>query len=134
MGRQRLTPIPSDLAAVCKRFEKWRATRVGRSRIPASLWDLAVSLAKSHSVYRVSKTLRVSYRGLKRRVAAASARPSQEKCFSAFVELDLSRSFPPEECIIDLADRDGSKMTIRLKGSSSVDVTALSSAFFGRGR
>jgi len=133
MGRQRLKPLPSDLAAVCKRFEQWRATRVGRSRIPASLWDLAVSLAKSHSVYRVSKTLRVSYHGLKRRVAAA-AQPSQEKCISPFVELDLSRSFPPEECIIDLADRDGSKMTIRLKGSSSVDVTALSSAFFGRGR
>jgi len=67
MGRQRLKPLPSDLAAVCKRFEQWRATRVGRSRIPASLWDLAVSLAKSHSVYRVSKTLRVSYHGLKRR-------------------------------------------------------------------
>ena len=134
MGRQNYTSLPSDLASACRRFEKWRATRKGRSRIPASLWELAVSLAETHGVSRVSKTLRVSYRGLKRRAATAAPPPTQEKSFSPFVELDLCGSFSPKECIIELEAPKGRKMTIRLKGSSPMDVIALSSAFFGRGR
>ena len=134
MVHARPISLPLDLASVCERFEKWRATRVGRSRIPASLWDHAVTLAKTHGVYRVSKTLRVSYHGLKSRVAAAAVPPPQEESISPFVELDLSRSFSPEECIIELEERDGSKMTIRLKGSSSVDVIELAGSFFGHCR
>ena len=133
MGRQ-APSLPSDLKAAIKRFEEWRATRTGRSRVPESLWSLAVSVAKLHGIWRVAKALRVNYEGLKRRVTAKKSPTPKEESFSPFVELDLSRSFPPKECIIELEERDGPKMTIHLKGTDSIDVIGLSKSFFGRGR
>jgi hypothetical protein len=133
MGRQ-APSLPSDLKAAIKRFEEWRATRTGRSRIPESLWSLAVSMAKTHGIWRVAKALRVNYEGLKRRVTAKKSPTPKEESFSPFVELDLSRSFHPKECIIELEERDGPKMTIHLKGTDSIDVIGLSKSFFGRGR
>ncbi len=124
--------LPSDLKAAWTRFEKWRTTRSGRGRIPDALWDLAVQVAQPHGIYRVAKALRLDYQGLKRR-AAARLSCAPEESPSPFVELDLSRSFLPMECVLELEEGDGSKMTIRLKGSSSVDVIGLSKAFFGRG-
>lgn len=124
--------IPSDLKAVRKRFEQWRATRSGRSRVPESLWSLAVPAAKAHGIYRVSQVLRVNYQGLKRRVADAKPVSRPEESSSPFVEFDLSRSFSPTECLIQLEDHKGSKMTIRHTGSSSLDAIALCDVFFGR--
>ena len=133
MGRQEST-LPSDLKAAGARFEKWRTTRSGRGRIPDTLWALAVHVAQRHGIYRVARTLRLDYQGLKRRVAAAKPPSPQDESFPPFLELDLSRSFSPMECVLELEERDGPKMTIRFKGSSPVDVIALSTAFFGRGR
>lgn len=133
MGRQN-HDHPSDLKAACTRFEKWRTTRSSRGRIPDALWDLAVHVAQTHGTYRVARALRLDYQGLKRRAAAAISSCAQEESSSPFVELDLSRSFFPTECVLELEEGDGSKMTIRLKGSSSVDVIGLSKTFFGRGR
>lgn len=133
MGRQ-ASILPSDLKAAVAHFEKWRATRSGRGRIPDTLWSLAVDVAQHHGIYRVAKTLRLDYQGLKRRVAAAKPLSPQEESFPPFVELDLSRSFSPMECVLELEDRDGPKMTIRFKGSSPVDVIGLSKVFFGQGR
>lgn len=134
MGRQNPTSLPSDLKAIRQRFEKWRTTRSGRSRVPESLWSLAVPAAKTHGIYRVSQVLRINYQGLKRRVTAVKPPSLQKESISPFVELDLSRSFPPTESLIELNERGGAKMTIRLRGSSSVDVIGLTRAFFGRGR
>ena len=133
MARQ-APSLPSDLDAAINHFEEWRATRTGRSRVPESLWSLAVSVAKTHGVWRVAKALRVNYEGLKRRVAAKKIPPPKEDSFSPFVELDLSRSFHPKECTIELEERDGPKMTIHLKGTDSIDVIGLSKSFFGRSR
>lgn len=124
-----LLSLPRDLKTACKRFEAWRRTRVGRSRIPAELWDLAVSLAERHGNSRVSKTLRLSYRDLQRHVART--KPMVPPPDSSFLELDLGRSFPLPESVIELQDPKGSKITIRLPGSNSLDVIALSNAFFG---
>jgi hypothetical protein len=134
MVRRNPSSVPSDLKAVRKRFEDWRTTRSGRSRIPESLWSLAVPVAKRHGIYRVSQVLRVNYQGLKRRVTATKPPSLQGESLSPFVELDLSRSFSPTECIIELEERGGPKMTIRTQRSNSVDVIGLTNAFFGRGR
>ncbi|MBC8443848.1 MAG: hypothetical protein H8D81_01900 [Deltaproteobacteria bacterium] len=134
MGGQK-HDLPSDLKAARTRFEKWRTTRSGRSRIPDALWDLAVQVVQTHGVYRVAKALRLDYQGLKRHAAAARPSCAQKESSSPFVELDLSGSFfPTTECVLELEEGDGSKMTIRLKGTSSVDVIGLSKTFFGRGR
>jgi len=129
---KKVASIHSDLTAACKRFEEWRTTRPHRGRIPDELWELATSLAERHGSYRVSKTLRLNYQDLKRRAVSVRSSFPQQKPTSSFVELDLSRSFTPSQCLIELEESKGSKMTIRLMGSSEVDVIALSNAFFGR--
>ena len=125
-----LKSLPRDLKTARQRFEAWRGTRVGRSRIPAELWDLAVSLAERHGSSRVSKALRLSFRDLKRRIARAKP-IVPHPASSSFVELDLRRSFPLPESVIELQEPKGAKITIRLTGSTSLDVIALSNAFFG---
>jgi hypothetical protein len=126
--------LPSDLKAAFKRFENWRLTRTRRGRIPAALWELAVSLAERHGSYRVSKTLRLSYRDLKRRVASAKPSLPHQEPLSSFVEFDLSLSLPLPECVVEFQEPKGSKMMIRLAGTSAVDLIALSKVFFGHVR
>ena len=132
--RRKSSALPSDLQSACKRFENWRSSRRNRSRIPEALWDMAVPVAKVHGVYHVAKTLRLNYEGLKRRVDAAKHPSPQAENRIPFVEVELGRPFSPTECTIELEACNGTKMTIRLKGSDSVDVIALSNAFLGRRR
>jgi hypothetical protein len=49
--------LPEDIQAVRERFETWRQTRLGRSRIPAALWAAAAQLARRHGVHRVARVL-----------------------------------------------------------------------------
>jgi len=130
MARQALSSLPFDLEAVRQRFEEWRKTRTGRSRIPESLWSRAIAASKAHGVYLVSKALRLDYLRLKHRVSAAR-NPSQGS-LSPFVEVGLSRTFPSAEWTIELQEKDGARMTVHLKGSGSLDLADLSRSFFGR--
>ncbi len=58
------TPSPS-LNEVQKRIEQWRKGPHGPRLMPEELWEAAASLSKNYSVYKICKTLRVSYRSLK---------------------------------------------------------------------
>ena len=49
---------PARLEAVRRRFEFWRRTREGRSRIPDVLWNSAVELSATYGIHRTAKTLR----------------------------------------------------------------------------
>lgn len=49
--------LPEDIQAVRERFEAWRQTRPGRSRIPAELWAAAAGLTRRHGVHRVARAL-----------------------------------------------------------------------------
>lgn len=130
MGHPVLDSLPCDLKTAWRQFDKWRCSRSGRSRIPESLWSVATAAAKTHGLYRASKALRLDYFRLKQRVQAET--PLERA--SAFMELDLSRSFPSTECTIEMQEQDGAKMTVHLKGTASVDLISLSGAFFGRSR
>ena len=68
--------LPGDLVQGQSRFEAWRGLRKVGSRIPQSLWKLAVRLANAHGVSRTALALRIDYYGLKKRVAAADESPS----------------------------------------------------------
>ncbi len=58
-------------AAARQRFERWRATRRGRGRIPDRLWMSAVKLASAYGLCRTARTLGLDYNALKKRVASA---------------------------------------------------------------
>ena len=123
-------PVPRPLALATERFEKWRKRGRARRKIPDRLWDLARSLAETYGVNRTAQALRLDYYDLKGRVEASgpSGAPDAETA-ATFVEL-LPQS--GGECVVEIEDRRGAKMTIRLPGP--VDAVALAKSFLGRRR
>ena len=143
-------PVPTRLEAVRRRFERWRRTRKGHSRIPAPLWTAAVKLAEAYGLCRTARTLGLDYSALKRHVASAGpgdspgarmagakttrARTAAQETASAFVELLPSERAGSPECIVELEDPRGAKMRIHLTGRQSLEVvTAVSRVLFGAG-
>jgi hypothetical protein len=135
---RRGSELAAELGAVRERIERWREHRRRGSPMPAELWDAAASLARTHGVYAVSRELRVSYESLRRR--ASGARPRREvghaPC-SGFVELSAAQLLAgplalTEGAVVEVTDRTGSRLTVRLGGGDELDVVELVGAFLGR--
>ena len=123
--------VQSDLPAAFwraqRKIEQWRQRRRPRARIPEELWREAAELAGSYGINRTAKALRLDYYSLKNRVAAAAR--SGERA-SGFVEI-LPGGMPVSrpECTIEVEDRSGVKMRIRLQGGDFPDVAGLIGVF-----
>lgn len=135
MDQQFIPTAKPTLEDVRQRFEQWRESRKHRTPIPDSLWEGAVSLCADHSIYRISRSLRLDYNVLKRRVCN-----SHPECLpksvtsSAFVELDLKASLPEAECLMEMEDKDGTKMKMHIKGRLCFDPLEFMKVFLGQGR
>jgi hypothetical protein len=122
--------VPRPLVRASQRFENWRKRGPRRRKIPDGLWDLARTLAESYGVNPTARALRLDYYDLKRRVEAARpSGPPDPETGATFVEV-LPRL--GGECVVEIEDRRGAKMTIRHPGP--VDVVALTKSFLGRRR
>ena len=123
----------SDIEAVRRPLEAWRRRRKHRDRIPEPLWAGMTKLARAYGVSRVSAALRVPYYALKDRVAGSqkSLAISPPK-LPHFIELKPLPSAPSAVCLVELEDRAGSKMTLRLEPGMGVDALALLEAFWRR--
>ena len=124
-----------------QRFGRWREGRTGSERIPQELWSAAVAMAKQHRVYRVSRTLRLDYNGLKKLVGpvVAAKRPARRTARRAatvdtqFVELFAA---PPAkacaacECTVELHNVRGAKMRVELNGAGLAGLERLCSSFW----
>jgi hypothetical protein len=79
-------PIPEPVAQLQRQLDQFRSTQSRRMKLPESLWQAAVELARQHGVYSVAHPLRLDYMGLKKRLTAA---PNLRRKTSkpAFVEL-----------------------------------------------
>ncbi len=121
--------VPTPLARAAQRFEKWRRSRTKRE-IPERLWNLATKLGDKYGVNRTAQALRLGYHDLRRRVEAAGQKAaSGSETAATFVEVLPSRG---GECVVEIEDRQGTKMTIRLSGP--VDVVALTRSFLEKRR
>jgi hypothetical protein len=125
---KRFQPDASKLIDCLKRrFDKWRKFRKPRSRIPERLWKAAIQTAQQCGLNRTAKALHLDYYTLKQRIEASSG--IQESA-PAFIELSPADSGATPECVIELENRNGSKMRIQIKGMGAPDLNALSSAFW----
>ncbi len=116
-------PIPEPVAQLQRQLDQFRSTQSRRTKLPESLWQAAVELARQHGVYSVAHPLRLDYMGLKKRLTAApSLRRKRSK--PTFVEL-LAPHPPLEECAIELESSGGSKMRIQWKTTAPPDWTSL---------
>ncbi len=147
MSSRKTQAIPARLEAGRRRFERWRRTRKGHSRIPEPLWTSAVKLAGAYGLCRTVRTLGLDYNALKRHVAsahsddspgpktaaamAAQQKAAAQKRGTAFVELVPPQPACLPEYIVELEHPDGAKMRIHLKGAESPDLAALTQSFWG---
>jgi hypothetical protein len=115
------------------RIEQWRATRTKRTEMPEDLWAEAARLTRAFGINQIAKTLRLDYYSLKARAEDLPGDPIPPAVRPAFVEIDAPQSLLTASCIID-AEHGGEKLTIRVSGSSPVDVLPLLHAFWSRGR
>jgi hypothetical protein len=153
MRTRQTRDLPARLEGVRQRFERWRGTHRARSRIPDLLWTAAVKMAQRHGIHRTSRTLRLDYYSLKKRLeeeSAVSSPASPREPVTTFLELASSanRVFAsattadhlpvaparcaagPCECTLEVEDTEGAKMRVHLKGIEAPDLVALSRSFW----
>jgi hypothetical protein len=120
----------SQLERAQHRFELWRKTRKRCSRIPESLWDSAVELAREHGVHRTSRALRLDYYSLKKRLSSVGGAPRRPQTEATFVELLPPGATVHSTCTIEMENAQGGKMKIQLQGLGTTDLSILSSSFW----
>ena len=119
----------SSIEQVEEQFKTWRRTRAKRCAIPDELWQAAESLYPEYSLYRISKALRLNYTDLKHRI---EQKPSTVVTKAGFIELDLSDSIHPAECLVEMQDSTGAKMRMHFKGNAGLDLLELGKVFWSK--
>ena len=118
------TPIPEPIAQLQLQLDQFRSTQPPRTKLPESLWQAAVELARQHGVYPVAHPLRLDYMGLKKRLSGvANLRRKPEQ--PAFVELIAPRPVRIDEYVIEFESSSGGKMRILWKAAAPPDWASL---------
>jgi hypothetical protein len=122
----------TDLNHLRHQLDRWRQSP-SATRLPAALWTSAATLATTHGVGQVARTLRLDYNKLKRQVPQAPA-PSVPIATPSFVELRPSQWLTQAAavCRIELSDPAGAKMTVDLPCDPAT-VMGMAQAFWRRG-
>jgi len=116
--------IPMQLEEARQQLEAWRSTHRPRCHIPDSLWKRAAELASQHGLYLTSRTLRVDYMRLKKRVQPVSPERKTTE-LPGFVELMAPATARIAECVVEL-EGVGGRMRIQLKGITAAELVGLS--------
>jgi hypothetical protein len=132
MGR-RAQPVSAGVKQLRTRIERWRTTRERRTAMPPRFWAEAARLAQRHGVSPVARTLRISFEGLRRRIAESTTGPTATVGRpSAFVELtgaELLGEPVVAGTVVEVSDAGGMRLAIRLTRGTEVDVASLVAAF-----
>ena len=122
MRTSKRVQLPKDLARGRRQFQAWRATRQTGSRIPQTLWSLAVRLVKTHGVSRTASALGLDYYCLKKRTEQTADQPQSSG--PAFVEL-TSPVVVSKQGLFELDNGAGARIRVQLVGYDAADVVAL---------
>jgi len=119
--------IPEPIAQLQHQLDQFRSTQPGRRKLPESLWQAAVELAREHGVYSVAHPLRLDYMGLKKRLGGTGgvSQPRRKASQPAFVELIAPRAATLQECVIEFESLGGGKVRIQWKAAAPPDWTSL---------
>jgi hypothetical protein len=116
--------IPEPIAQLQRQLDQFRSTQPRRKKLPESLWQAAVELAREHGVYPVARPLRLDYMGLKKRLGGDSHR-RRKATKPAFVELIAPNAATLRECVIEFESLSGGKVRIQWKAAAPPDWTTL---------
>ena len=79
MNRKSTLPIPEAILQLQRQLDQFRSTQPRRTKLPESMWQAAVELARQHGVYPVAHPLRLDYMGLKKRLGGVPVRRKAPK-------------------------------------------------------
>jgi hypothetical protein len=68
VNRKSTPAIPEAILQLQRQLDQFRSTQPRRTKLPESLWQAAVELARQYGVYPVAHPLRLDYTGLKKRL------------------------------------------------------------------
>ena len=68
MNSKSVLPIPGAIEQLQRQLDEFRSSQPHRTKLPETLWQAAVELARQHGVYSVAHPLRLDYTGLKKRL------------------------------------------------------------------
>ena len=129
MGRQARGGLGDPgVREVRDQIERWRRTRTKRSPMPAGLWAKAVALARTSGLCPIARALRVDYASLARRLEADGGERSARIESGGFVEL-RGADLLGGGTVVEVAEADGARLTIRLAAGHALDAPALVGAF-----
>jgi hypothetical protein len=101
--------------------------------MPAGLWSEAAGLAQVHGVYPVAHALRISFEGLKRRIAESTrgskAIAEQPRAFVEMTGAELLGGPMVPGAVLELSDAAGMRLALRLTVGVEVDVAGVVGAF-----
>ena len=124
MNRKGTTPIPEPIVHLQRQLDQFRSTQPHRNRLPETLWQAAVELARKHGLHPVAQPLRLDYMGLKRRLEGVPV-VRKKAAAPAFVELIAAHPATVAECVIEFESSIGGKMRIQWKASEPPDWASL---------
>ena len=136
MERKKRRSDAAQIEEVLGRLESWRKSGSSRRRIPEPLWRAAAELARRVGVNPIARQLRLDYYNLKRRVQkvpptkAKSTKPA-ESSSPRFVEVEFPAPGVAAECVIEVEDRSGRRMTVRLSGPGAKEAPAIARTLWG---
>ena len=61
MNRKSTPAIPEAILQLQRQLDQFRSTQPRRTKLPESLWQAAVELARQYGVYPVAHPLRLDY-------------------------------------------------------------------------
>jgi hypothetical protein len=124
MNHKTPAPIPEAITQLQRRLEEFRSAQPVRTKLPESLWEAAIELARQHGIYAVAHPLRLDYTRLKQRLGG---NPSQRRKPEqpAFVELIGSNATTLPECVIEFESARGGKMRVQWKSAAVPDWASL---------
>jgi hypothetical protein len=115
--------IPEPIAQLQRQLDQIRSTQPRGKKLPDSVWQAAVELAREHGVYSVAHPLRLDYAGLKKRLGGVSHRRRRARK-PAFVEL-IAPASAMRECLIEFESLQGGKVRIQWKAAAPPDWMSL---------
>jgi hypothetical protein len=124
MNHKIAAPVPEAITQLQRQLEQFRSSRPGRTKLPESLWQTAVELARQYGTYAVAHPLRLDYTRLKQRLGGMPSQ-SRKQNQPAFVELIGGGGAALPECVIEFESRGGDKMRIQWKAAVPPDWTGL---------
>jgi hypothetical protein len=126
MNRKNTAPIPEAITQLQRELDQFRSAQPARTKLPESVWQAAVELARHHGIYTVAHPLRLDYTRLKQRLNGIPS-PSRklQPPQPAFVELIGDGTVALPECVIEFESARGGKMRIQWKPAVPPDWASL---------